>query len=419
VVLLLGLTLSACGNSSTPQSTHSAKASASTARTPAHSTAPTTTTAANDPATTPLPSGPAAAHTILATVVGKPVTAAEVRTVMEEKSAGKPLPDPPGYASCSAKLKEEASASEPSKEAAELRGKNEAQLRDVCRGRYEDGLRTALGNVIHNRWLAGEARREHIEIGERAVQEEFETARKSFKNSAEFETYLKGSGQTVPVMKDEIKLGKVADVLFEKAKSKDHPATAGEVSAFYDAHIQGFKIPDGRHVRILRTATEPSAQRAISELRSGKSFAAVVGELSAIAQPIRAKNGEVKDLKPHLYEEKPLNNAIFTAKLNRLYGPLKVTATHRTIASETNSGFFIFEVLGIVPGHTVPLSQVKATIAQQLTTQQKQRNLASFVIAFRRRWTAQTDCRPGYVIIKSCRQFKAPKGALEEDPYTL
>lgn len=424
LLLCAALTLTACGSSSSSKSADGAQSSSSssTGSTASAQSAPasrTATPAANDPATTPLPSGPAAAHAILATVAGKPISAAEVRTVMEEKSAGKPLPDPPGYASCSAKLKEEAAESEPSKEAAELKGKSEAQLREVCRGRYEDDLRNALGNAIHNRWLAGEARREHIVIGERAVQEEFETARKSFKNSAEFETYLKGAGQTVPVMKAEIKLGKVADVLFEKAKSKDHPATPGEVSAFYGAHIHGFTIPDGRHVRILRTATEASAQRAMSELRSGKSFAAVVGELSAIAQPIRAKNGEVKDLKPHLYEEKPLNNAIFTAKLNRLYGPLKVTATHRTIASETNSGFFIFEVLGVVPGHVVPLSQVKATIAQQLTVQQKQRNLASFVIAFRRRWTAQTDCRPGYVIVKGCRQFKAPKGALEEDPYTL
>jgi hypothetical protein len=415
LALCAALALSACGGSHT--STGAAAGGASASSSSSH--APRSASAvANDPATIALPSGAAASQTIVASVAGKPITAAEVRSLMEQKSANIPVPDPPQYSSCIARLKQQA-ASEASSAAKSLKGQSEARLRELCRGSYEAALRSALGIAIHNRWLADEAARDAIHVGERAVQEEFEVSRKSFRTGAEFESYLRNSGQSVPVMKQEIKLGKVADALFAKAKSKDHPATPGEVAAFYERHKQGFAVPGGRHVRILRTATEASAQRALSELRSGKSFAAVVGELSAIAQPITAKNGEVKDLKPHVYEEKPLNDAIFNAKADRLYGPLKVTATHRTIASETNSGFFIFEVKGVVPGRQIPLSAVKASIAQQLSAQQKEQHLASFVIAFRRRWTAQTDCRAGYVIVKNCKQFKQPKGAVGEDPYTL
>ena len=411
--------LSACGGSKSSTGATASNPSASSSSTSASPGQPANASASpNDPATIILPSGPAASHTVLATVAGKPITAAEVQGLIVQKSGQAPVPDPPRYPICIAKLKAEA-ANEASPSAKALKGRSESQLREVCREHYEEALRVALGTAIHNRWLSGEAVKDQIHIGERAVQEEFEASRKSFKNSAEFETYLKGSGQTVAVMKAEIKLGKITDALFAKAKSKDHPPSPGEVAAFYEQHRQSFAIPAGRHVRILRTATEASALKAMSELRAGKSFAAVASELSAIAQPITAKNGEVKDLKPHLYEEKPLNDAIFNAKANRLYGPLRINAAHRTIASETNSGFFIFEVKGVVPGYRTPLSKVKASIAQQLEAQQKQQNLASFVAAFKRSWRTQTDCRPGYVLVSFCKQFKAPKGASAEDPYTL
>ena len=414
------LALSACAGS------HPKARTSSAARTSASSTQATqpaglasaSISNANDPATIILPSGAQAAQTVLASVAGEPITAAEVRTIMQRKSTNVALPDPPQYTACSERLRREATA-QASPEAKALSGKSQAQLVGICRERYEAVLRAALATAIHTRWLLGEARRDAVHVSSRAVAQEFQASKKNFASNSEFESYLKDSKQSVALMKYEIKLGKLTDGLFAKAASHDHPISAGEVAAFYAQHKASFAIPAGRRVRIVRTSTEASAQRALGELRSGRSFATVAKELSAIGQPITAKNGEVKDLKPHVYEEKPLNDAIFNAKHNRIYGPLKITATHKTIPSETNSGFFIFEVKGTVAGHQIPLSQVKVSIAKQLAAQQKQRHLAAFVIAFRRRWTAQTDCRAGYVLVNNCRQYKQPKGAVEEDPYTL
>jgi foldase protein PrsA len=411
--LCSALTLSACGGSHST-ATHNPSPKAPQ---PTQPTSASATSDGNDPATIVLPSGAAGAHTILASVAGEAITAAEVRTLIQRKTLNAPL-DPPQYTACTARLKREAT-SQASPEAKQLQGKSQAQLLKVCQGHYEDALRSALATAIHTRWLLGEAHKDNIHVSARAVAQEFQASKESFHSSSEFESYLKGSGQSVSLMKSEIKLGKLTDGLFAKASSNDRPATPSEVAAFYAQHKAGFAIPDGRRVLIVRTATQAPAQRAMSELRSGKSFAAVVKELSAIAQPITAVNGEVKDLKPNVYEEKPLNDAIFNAKHNRLYGPLKLTATHKTIASETNSGFFIFEVKATVAGHQIPLSQVKTAIARQLTALQQKRHLAAFVIAFRRRWTAKTDCRAGYVLVKSCKQFKQPASALAEDPYTI
>jgi hypothetical protein len=37
----------------------------------------------------------------------------------------------------------------------------------------------------------------------------------------------------------------------------------------------------------------------------------------------------------------------------------------------------------------------------------QKRSFAAFKTAFRKRWTARTDCRPGYVVL-NCRQYRAP-----------
>jgi foldase protein PrsA len=421
VLALLSLALVACGSSRE-------KKQAGTGKSTAAQASPGTTTSqaqlaqasekANDnPATILLPSGPAAKQP-LATVAGQPVSAAEVsRLLGVGASAGEPVPDPPEYTACIAGLKQGAAAKAAPGSA--VKEESPAQLRHSCQYHYEQRLTSALGRAIHNRWLLGEARELGVHVSAREVRQEFDLSKKSFKTQAEFDAYRKQSGQTIPQMMLEIKLGKLADAIFKIAKSKDHPATPGEVAAYYHAHKQQFTVPEGRHIRIVRTATEASALKALQELKAGKSFASVAAELSAIAQPITAKHGEVKNLKPHTYEEKALNDAIFSARPNRLYGPIKLTAQHKTIAPETNTGYFIFEVKGVVPGRSVALSKVSASIAQQLTTLHKNQNLASFVIAFRRKWTARTDCRPGYVIVNFCKQFKQPKGAGSEDPYRL
>jgi foldase protein PrsA len=407
------LAIAACGSSShrAKEVTKSGPSPSSTATQGAQTTA---SASLNDNAAqTLLPAGASAKRTV-ASVGGYAISAAEVRHWMAVKSPNTPVPDPPQYSACIANLKQTAL-----KSASSAPAESEVQLKRTCEGRYEEQLAAALGTAIHNQWLIGEAREEGVGVGAGEVQQEFELSKKSFKTSAEFEAYLKHVGQDVAEFKSEIKLGKLTDKIFQIAKRKAKTATGAEVSSFYAAHKQQFSVPAGRRVLILRTATEASALKAKQELQSGKSFSTVVKELSAIGQPITAKDGEVADLKPGLFQEKVLDDAIFTAKLNRLYGPIRLTAQHKTIATETNTGFFIFEAKGVVPGSRIPLAKVKASLAEQLTKQQKEQSLATFIKAFRRKWRARTDCRPGYVIVKNCRQFKLPKGSPPEDPYTL
>jgi foldase protein PrsA len=362
--------------------------------------------------TTTISPSTASPHKIVAHVAAKPITLATVEHLMAVASAPTPPPDPPSYPRCIAGLR-----AEPRESTRSGPMQNEAQLKVACQRRYEELFKEALSRAIHNQWLIGEAAELGVSVGKREVQQELDAGRKSFKTNAKFEAYRKTTGRTIADMTSELKLNKLTQKIFQWIKDKEHAVSSGDVARYYESHRQRFEIPSGRTVRIVRTATEGSALTVKRELQSGKSFMAVAKDLSAIGQPIGARGGEVKDLKPGVFEEKSLNDAIFSAQLNRLYGPMKLTAGHKTIAPETNTGFFIFEVTRIVPRSQTPLTQARSSIAETLVTTQKNQTVTSFVTAFRRKWKARTDCEAGY-IVKYCRQFKASK-AEAADLYTL
>lgn len=401
--LALCLALTACGSAG------SSKPSASSKSNPASSAPTATDVASTSQVTVPASASP---ETIIAHVGNKPIRFATVSHLMAIKSAqGETLPDPPGYQSCIARLK--------AKGGAEVAKKPEAELKQACREAYEGIVQSAISTAVHNQWLLGEAAELGIDVSPSEIQHEFDLSKKSFKSQSEFESYRKGTGESLPDMRLGLKLGKLTDKIFQKIKQKEHPATSAQVAAYYAAHRSRYTIPEGRDVRILRTTTKAVALRAKQELQSGKSFATVVKELSTVGQPITAKNGEIANLSPTLFAEKSLNDPIFSAQLNRLYGPVRVIASHKDIAPESGSGYFIFEVKGIVPASQTPLGAVRNSIAEELTKAQREQTISSFVKAFRRKWTARSDCEPGYVAL-DCRQFKVvPKKGVPEDYFTL
>lgn len=54
--------------------------------------------------------------------------------------------------------------------------------------------------------------------------------------------------------------------------------------------------------------------------------------------------------------------------------------------------------------------QQAAAARKGLTAAQQQQAVASFTEAFTKRWSARTNCEPGYVV-EECRQYKGPKSA--------
>ena len=75
---------------------------------------------------------------------------------------------------------------------------------------------------------------------------------------------------------------------------------------------------------------------------------------------------------------------------------------------KTPFGYYIYEVKSTTPGSQQSLAQAEASIKAQLSSSHQQEALSKFVKEFKKKWTAKTECRSGYVVM-DCKGYKAPK----------
>ncbi len=353
------------------------------------------------PQTAPEHLGPAAEHLSpavlrehVATVSGKAITRGmlehAMRVVARSSNQGE-VPEPPNFTACIAHLAT-SNASRPA-----------SQLKSECQKRYEALLSSALGSLIHAQWLIGEASEENLKVTKADVQREYASSAAA---NPEFNETLTRTGQTVDDVKLNLKLGQISDKIYDGIKKRTPKATTTRVESYYQQHKRSFALPEQRDLHIIRTASEAAAQKAFAEIHSGTSFSNIARQIT-IPQPIGTKNALLLGLAARGFSEPMLAEAIFRARPNVLSGPVKISL-----------GYYVFEVTHIHPPHQRTLAEMRGALERQLPDLLHDRALSGFVTAFRRKWTARTDCDPGYVV-ENCRQFKSGPGPTVRDAYTF
>ncbi len=302
------------------------------------------------------------------------------------------VPDAPNFTACIAHLRTGAAASRP---ASELKGE--------CQKRYEALLSPALGSLIHTQWLLGEAREEGVRVGEAEVQREYASATAA---NPEFKETLASTGQTIADVKLNLKLGQISNKIYERIKERTPKTTATLVERYYQQHKASYALPEQRDLHIIRTASQAAARKALGEIRSGRSFSSIAKQIT-IPQPIGTKNALLLALAPKGFSEPLLAEAIFKARPKVLSGPIKISL-----------GYYVFEVTRIHPPHRRTLAEVRGTLERRLPELLRNQTLSGFVTTFRRKWTARTDCRAGYVV-ENCRQYKSTGAPTGRDAYTF
>lgn len=335
-------------------------------------------------------------------VDGKPITkatfnhwlgvAASATATTAGGAAPKPvIPEPPKYTACIAHL--EATQPKPAKGQP---APTPAQLKAQCEQQYKSLQQEVLGFLISSSWVLGEGSSLGVKVSDAEVKKRFNQIKEQqFPKPAEFEKFLANSGQSVSDLLLRVKLNLMSSKIQQKiVKSKSNVSQA-QIAKYYNEHKQRFEVPEKRSVNIILTKTQAAASKAKAEVASGKSFAGVAKSVSI--DPIsKAKGGLLPEVVKG-QQEQALSEAIFSAKANVLSGPVK-----------TPFGFYIFEVKGVTPGSAQSLAQAQSSVKSQLVATQQQSALSSFVKNFKKKWTAKTDCRAGFVVM-DCKQYKAPK----------
>jgi foldase protein PrsA len=313
-------------------------------------------------------------------------------------SGAKPtIPDPPKYTACIAAAK---AASKPAKGQS---APTEAALKSQCESQYKSLQQEVLGFLISSNWVLGEASSLGVKISDAEVKKNFEKIKsQQFPKAAEFEKFLKTSGQTVSDLLLRVKLNLLSSKIQQKVVKEKSKVTPAEISKYYKENPKRFEVAEKRNLLIILTKTEAQAKKAKQEIESGKSFESVAKAVS-IDPTSKANGGKLTGVVKG-QEEKALDTAIFAAKKNVLSGPVK-----------TPFGYYIYEVKTITAGSQQTLKQAEASIKSQLTATQQQKALSSFVKEFKKKWMAKTECRSGYEIA-DCKGYKAPKTTTTSTP---
>jgi foldase protein PrsA len=308
-------------------------------------------------------------------------------------SAPKPVvPDPPAYKNCIAHL--QATAPKPAKGQAPP---TEATLKTQCEQQYTSLKQEVLGFLISANWVLGEAEEQGVKVSDPEVTKQFNTVKnQQFPKEANFQKFLKTTGQTVSDLLLRVKLNLLSTKIQQKvSKGPGKKPSQHEITAYYEQHKQQFGQPERRNLLVVLTKTQAQAEKAEQEVKSGKSFASVAKKSSI--DPVSKSTGGVLNEVAKGQEAKGFDEALFKAKLNALSGPVK-----------TPFGYYVFEVKKVLPAAQQTLAQVQSTIKQQLTAQSQQKALSEFVKNFRKKWTGRTECRSEYMV-QDCKGYKAPK----------
>ena len=307
--------------------------------------------------------------------------------------ASKPVvPDPPTYKACIAHLR----STQP-KPAKGQPKETEAQLKSQCEQQYTALKQQALGFLISANWLLGEAKSLKVSVPDAKVKKEFIKLKKQqWPTKEAYEKFLSQSGYTVSDLLLRVKLYLEQHKIFEQVtKEAKKKISKSEAQKYYNEHKSSYGQPERRNLRIILTKTEAQASSAKSEVEGGKSFASVAKSVS-IDPVSKAKGGVLDEVRPG-QEEKALDEAVFAAKTGVLSGPVK-----------TPFGYYVFEVTKVLPGSQEAFSKVESSIKAQMASERQHKSLESFEKEYRKKWTAKTECRSGYVV-QNCKNYKAPK----------
>jgi foldase protein PrsA len=306
--------------------------------------------------------------------------------------AAKPVvPDPPTYKACVAHL--EATAPKPAKGQPKPTA---ATYKAQCAQQYTALKQQVLGFLISANWVLGEAGEKGVKVSDNEVKKQFNQIKsQQFPKEADFQKFLASSGQTVSDLLLRVKLDMLSQKIQQKVtKDAGKKPSQQEIKSYYEQHKSQYGQPERRNILIVLTKTQAQAESAKKEIESGKSFATVAKKVS-IDPVSKAAGGSLPGVVKG-QEQKSLDEAIFKAKLNALGGPVK-----------TPFGYYLYEVKKTLPANQQPLSSAQSSIQQQLTAQKQQKALSDFVKEFRKKWEGRTECRSEYAV-KDCKGYKAP-----------
>jgi foldase protein PrsA len=335
----------------------------------------------------------------VASMAGNPVTtqafnhwmyvaAKDQATQAAEQGENEPVivaNDPPEFKGCIKQIREQLPS---------LASTSDKQLKADCQQVFNQYSAEVMSFLIEGYWYQAQAYKEGLSLSNAQVEKAFKKAKKtSFANNAQWQAYLKQSGETTEDVLFQIRVNKVYDKLL---KHYEKPVTDAAILAYFNAHKSEFGTQASRDLHLVRAKTQADAQAALAALNSGQSWDAVAKQYSEDASA-RANGGTLDGITPN-EEEAAVNKAIFSSPLNKVVGPVKGLF-----------GWYVLEVTKETPATHESLAKARTTIKSTLQSQEQTKANTKVNALVKKNWKGKTDCRDMYNASTVCSNYAKPK----------
>jgi foldase protein PrsA len=269
---------------------------------------------------------------------------------------------------------------------AKTNGKPRGQVRDQVMSELLTGL-----------WIEGEAEDRGISVDAAAVRRDFERQKRlSFPQDADFQRFLKRSGQTEKDILERVRLDLLSSRIRDDVTGGEPKVTEEQIAAHFKHNKARFMQPEQRDLRVVVTPTKAEAAAARAALARGESWSAVARR-NSIDRPSRSQGGRMLRV-TRAEQDKALGDAVFGAPMGRLSGPVKA-----------EDGYYVFEVTRVFRARQQTLDEARPTIERLLVSERRRKQLNEFTEEFREKWRSRTECREGYVT-SDCKNGSGEKG---------
>jgi hypothetical protein len=236
----------------------------------------------------------------------------------------------------------------------------------------------ALAFLVSAAWLQGEARREGLDISDRAVERSL-AQRREVSGNAEFEQGLEASGQTTADTELEARAELAAAAIREALARRAAAVSEATVVGYYRRNAAQFHHHEARDIEIVRGLPSAAAASALVErVGTGAGFTRIATPEGLAQNTVAPTGPPTKD---------PLLRAIFAARAGVVSAPVR-----------SNGKWAVFIVRKIEPPTLKPLSEVRPEILERLVAQRRAAMTTRFDREYVQRWSARTECTQGYVI---------------------
>lgn len=282
--------------------------------------------------------------------------------------------------------------------------------------KFEEMKNTALGELLDQIWIRGEAEELGIKITDKQVDEELAQIKKqSFPSKGAFEKFLKESKFTTEDVNDRVELQVLSTAIQEQVNSETPAPSEAEIADYYAAEkASQFTEKESRDVRLVINKDKgqvEAAKKLLEEDNSPAGWKKAAAKYSS--DPTSKSKGGLQEGITEEFLQGPLKKAIFESATGELVGPIKF---------ETN--YLLVEVVKLNPAKDKKLPEVKAQIEETLKQEKQQAFFSEFVSDYQTKWQSRTFCADDYVIercanyVGSGHPSNAAPACYEADPKT-